>query len=103
MLRLLRAGIGELDEDLLGLARASFEDGAYSLLATFGNLPEPSGSDFYEGWVLKNQILELEDDTYQKIVDNNSHISNELVTFIANAKGDLQTLTLGVISNLANF
>ena len=51
--------------------------------------------DFYEGWILKNQILELEDDTYQKIANNNSHISNELVTFITNTKGDLQTLTLG--------
>ncbi len=51
--------------------------------------------DFYEGWILKNQILELEEDTCKNIVENNSHISNELVTFITNTKGDLQTLTLG--------
>ncbi len=42
-----------------GLARASFEDGTYSLNATFGNLPEPSGTDFYEGWVVRKSPLRV--------------------------------------------
>lgn len=42
-----------------GLARASFEEGAYSLLATFGNLPNPKGTDFYEGWVVRKSPLSV--------------------------------------------
>jgi len=51
--------------------------------------------DFYEGWVTKNQIKLLEESVYKDIIANNSYISNELVTFIVNQKGNLQTLTLG--------
>lgn len=51
--------------------------------------------DFYEGWVLANQIIPLDEETYQDITANNTAISNELVTFISNEKNDLQTLTLG--------
>lgn len=36
-----------------GVARASFKDGSYMLLATFENLPDPAGTDFYEGWVVR--------------------------------------------------
>lgn len=38
-----------------GTAQASFENGVYSLLATFDSLPTPQGSDFYEGWVVRKQ------------------------------------------------
>ena len=51
--------------------------------------------DFYEGWVLKNQILIIEKNKHQEVSTNNKHLSNELVTFISNANEHLQTLTLG--------
>jgi len=51
--------------------------------------------DFYEGWVLKHQIIEIESDTYDELNKNNSVVSNELVTFISNKNNNLQTLTLG--------
>ncbi|MBT7309426.1 MAG: hypothetical protein HN846_01760 [Candidatus Pacebacteria bacterium] len=36
-----------------GVAKSNFEDGSYSLVATFENLPEPTGTDFYEGWIVR--------------------------------------------------
>jgi hypothetical protein len=36
-----------------GIAKSNFEDGAYTLLATFENLPDPTGTDFYEGWIVR--------------------------------------------------
>jgi len=36
-----------------GVAKANFTDGTYSLLATFENLPDPEGTDFYEGWIVR--------------------------------------------------
>jgi len=36
-----------------GVAKASFADGTYSLLATFEDVPDPQGIDFYEGWVVR--------------------------------------------------
>ena len=51
--------------------------------------------DFYEGWVLKNQILELDSTSYQALIAQKSHVSNELVTFITNKNNDLQTITMG--------
>lgn len=53
--------------------------------------------DLYQGWILKNQILILNELQYDAIHKNKDHISNELVTFISNDKNELQTLTLGAI------
>jgi len=39
-----------------GTAKASFKDDAYSLLATFQDLPESQGTDFYEGWVVRKGL-----------------------------------------------
>ncbi len=39
--------------DASGLAQAKYEDDEYTMVARFRNLPEPEGSDFYEGWVVK--------------------------------------------------
>ncbi|MCP6719229.1 MAG: hypothetical protein KJI71_03295 [Patescibacteria group bacterium] len=39
-----------------GVANASFENGTYSLLVTFDNLPDPKGTDFYEGWIVRKGI-----------------------------------------------
>ena len=36
-----------------GVAQASFKDGKYMMLATFTDLPDPTGTDFYEGWVVR--------------------------------------------------
>lgn len=36
-----------------GTAKAKFENGKYSLLATFSDLPDPKNGDFYEGWVVR--------------------------------------------------
>lgn len=37
----------------LGIAQANYEGGVYNLLATFDNLPDPQGTDFYEGWIVR--------------------------------------------------
>jgi len=39
-----------------GLAKANYKDGQYNLLATFENLPDPVGSDFYEGWIVRKGL-----------------------------------------------
>ena len=39
-----------------GEAQANFEDGEYSLKATFKDLPDPQGTDFYEGWVVRKGL-----------------------------------------------
>jgi gamma-D-glutamyl-L-lysine dipeptidyl-peptidase len=51
--------------------------------------------DHYEGWILKNQIIEIESDAYHDLNKNDSVVSNELVTFISNKNDNLQTITLG--------
>ncbi|MFA6525708.1 MAG: anti-sigma factor [Patescibacteria group bacterium] len=37
-----------------GEAKANFENGEYSLLATFENLPDPEETSYYEGWIVVN-------------------------------------------------
>jgi hypothetical protein len=39
-----------------GIAKASFTNEKYALLVTFENLPEPQGTDFYEGWIVRKGI-----------------------------------------------
>ena len=41
------------DGESSGIAKANFKDSVYSLLVTFENLPDPQGTDFYEGWVVR--------------------------------------------------
>lgn len=36
-----------------GDAKAKFADGVYTLVAIFEGLPEPQGTDFYEGWIVR--------------------------------------------------
>ena len=50
LLGITTAGLGS------GNARAVFAKGAYHLEATFKNLPDPSGTDFYEGWVVRKAV-----------------------------------------------
>ncbi len=51
--------------------------------------------DHYEGWIIANHILLLNENSYKEINANNSTISNELVTYISNQNNKLQTITLG--------
>jgi len=41
------------DGQASGMAKANFENGVYELMATFSNLPDPVGDDFYEGWIVQ--------------------------------------------------
>ena len=40
-----------------GVAKAMFKDEKYFMTATFKDLPDPVGNDFYEGWVVKKSPL----------------------------------------------
>jgi len=42
-----------------GTARANYSEGNYTLLASFQSLPEPDGTDFYEGWVVRKSPLSI--------------------------------------------
>jgi hypothetical protein len=39
-----------------GVAKATYKDNQYNLIATFENLPDPNGTDFYEGWIVRKGI-----------------------------------------------
>lgn len=56
-----------------GTASASYENGVYTLTATFQGLPDPQNEEFYEGWIVRRGIdfdvistgvLEKQGDTY---------------------------------------
>lgn len=51
--------------------------------------------DFYEGWVLKKQVLELTEEVYNRIHLNNQYFSDEMVTFISDKAEHPQILSLG--------
>ncbi len=51
--------------------------------------------DFYEGWVLKKQISNLDEETYKKVSLNDPYFSDEMVTFITDKDQHPQLLTLG--------
>lgn len=54
-----------------------------------------SDFDFYEGWVLLNQVLLLNEDNYKQITVSNTCVFKELVTYISDQKNHLQLLSLG--------
>ncbi|MFA6392292.1 MAG: anti-sigma factor [Patescibacteria group bacterium] len=37
-----------------GEAKANFENAKYDLLVTFENLPDPEGTNYYEGWIVRS-------------------------------------------------
>lgn len=51
--------------------------------------------DYYEGWVLTKQIVDLTEEAYHRISSNNEFYSNELITFISDKNDQPQILTLG--------
>ena len=42
-----------------GMVKATYADGVYSLYASADNLPDPTGSDFYEGWIVRKNPFEV--------------------------------------------
>lgn len=70
-----------------GTSQASFENGQYNLLATFENLPDPQGTDFYEGWVVRKGLnfnvistgkAEKVDGVYKNIFTSEEDFSDHL-------------------------
>jgi len=51
--------------------------------------------DFYEGWVLKNQVLPLDEENYKDLTKNNTTVSKELITYISDQNNNLQIISLG--------
>lgn len=51
--------------------------------------------DHYEGWVLKLQVTLLPKDVYNKLRENNTHFSREMVSLVEVSPGAMQILTLG--------
>ena len=49
---------GIVTNNTSGIAMTILEDGRYSLTVTFANLPDPTGDDFYEGWVVRSDPFE---------------------------------------------
>ena len=54
-----------------------------------------SDFDFYEGWVLINQVLLINEQNYERIINNNTNVSKELITYISDRENNLQILSLG--------
>lgn len=42
-----------------GVVKSTFEDGVYSMTASFENLPEPQGTNFYEGWIVRKSPFDV--------------------------------------------
>jgi len=42
-----------------GQAMAGYSEEGYRMIATFKNLPEPKGTDFYEGWLVQKSPLDV--------------------------------------------
>ncbi|MDP3971085.1 MAG: anti-sigma factor [bacterium] len=45
--------------DSSGVVQARLEDGVYQLYATFEDLPVPADGFFYEGWIVRNNPLDV--------------------------------------------
>jgi len=53
--------------------------------------------DYYEGWVLLNQVSDLSADDFKNITKQKQHYSNDMATFIHDKDDHLQILTLGAV------
>lgn len=42
-----------------GIAKSKYDGGQYMLIANFEDLDEPIGTDFYEGWIVRNTPLDV--------------------------------------------
>jgi hypothetical protein len=47
------------DSGASGLALATYDEGTYKLFAGFSGLRDPSGTDFYEGWIVRKKPFEF--------------------------------------------
>jgi hypothetical protein len=67
-----------------GEANANFLDDSYVLYATFEGLPEPEGTDFYEGWVVRPDpfnfistgVVEKVDDMYVNLYSSEDDLTD---------------------------
>jgi len=67
-----------------GIAKSNFDGEQYLLLATFENLPEPAGDDFYEGWIvqldpfmfLSTGIVKKVDGVYTNVYKSGEDLTN---------------------------
>jgi hypothetical protein len=58
-----------------GVATASFKDDQYQIVARFHNLPEPTGTDFYEGWIVRKGLNFDVISTGKAIKENGEYIN----------------------------
>lgn len=58
-----------------GEAKANFEDNKYDLIVSFENLPVPSGTDYYEGWIVRNDDQSVIS-TGKVIIENGIYMNN---------------------------
>lgn len=58
-----------------GIAQASFKNKQYQLVARFKNLPEPNGTDFYEGWIVRKGLNFSVLSTGKAIKENGEYIN----------------------------
>ncbi|MCH7493056.1 anti-sigma factor [Patescibacteria group bacterium] len=54
-----------------GSVEAAYIDGVYDLVATLENLPTPAGTDFYEGWIVRNDPSDVLSTGKIDLVDGN--------------------------------
>ncbi len=46
----------KFEDNSSGIVQSNFKDDIYNLKATFNGLPDPKGSDFYEGWLVRKGL-----------------------------------------------
>ena len=51
--------------------------------------------DLYDGWVLFDQVLIVNEENYGRIAENNTTVSKELISYISDQKNGLQIISLG--------
>ena len=51
--------------------------------------------DHYEGWVLRSQVQMIAQEIYAQVTKEEKHHLEEIVSYVQDAKGNLQLLTLG--------
>ncbi len=75
-----------------GEAKARFVNGKYDMVATFKDLPDAKGEDFYEGWVVRRNPFEFL--SSGKLVKVNGVYSNEYTSNEDLTTHDFYVLTL---------
>jgi hypothetical protein len=77
-----------------GTVSAGFSVDQYSLEAVFNNLPEPQGTDFYEGWVVRRGISSSIISTGRAVQEDGGTYSNVFTSSDDLTEYDFYVLTL---------